>query len=90
MDTVDAVLRDRYGLHPRAAMRIQQAAARFTARIMLQGVHGHAPADARSVISLVSSGIRLGDAVRITGEGDDATEAVEVLRQLLEAGVCHP
>ncbi len=90
MITVDAVLRDRYGLHPRAAMRIQQAAATFAARVTLQELHARAPVDARSMISLVSAGIRSGDTVRIAADGADEADAAEAIKKLLEAGVCHP
>lgn len=90
MSGSEAILRDRYGLHPRAAMRITQVARGFTATITLERSTDGAPADARSLISLVSAGIRQGEAVRIQAEGPDADEAVEAIRGLLEAGVCHP
>lgn len=91
MTTVDIVFRDRYGLHPRAAMRIQQAAGAFRSRVTVQNVEaGGAEMEARSMISLVSSGIRAGDKIRIGADGDDEVEALAALRQLIEAGVCHP
>ncbi|MFZ5853527.1 MAG: HPr family phosphocarrier protein [Chloroflexota bacterium] len=91
MTSVEVVFRDRYGLHPRAAMRIQQAAKGFRARVTIQGLEsGSAPIDARSMVALVSAGIRLGETVRLTAEGDDEAEAVVALRGLIERGVCHP
>ena len=91
MTTVDAVFRDRYGLHPRSAMRIQQATAGFRSAVTIQGLDsGTAPVAASSMISLVSAGIRTGEKIRITGDGPDAAAAVEALRALCEAGVCHP
>lgn len=87
----DAVFRDRYGLHPRAAMRISQTAARYQARITLEDpAAGGAPVDARSMLTLVGAGIRAGDRVRVAAEGDDAEAAVEAIATLLESGVCHP
>ena len=57
MITVDATFRDRYGLHPRAAMRIQQAAAGFRSKTTLQGLDtGTAPIPAGTMIGLVSAG----------------------------------
>ncbi len=87
----NAVFHDRYGLHPRAAMRISQTAARYQARITLEDrAAGRAPVDARSMLTLVGAGIRAGDRVRIVAEGDDAEAAVEAIAALLEGGVCHP
>ena len=91
MTTIDAVFRDRYGLHPRSAMRIQQTAARFTCAVTIQGLDsGTSPISASSMVALVSAGIRTGEKIRITGDGPDEAAAVEALRALCEAGVCHP
>ncbi len=88
MTTLEAIFRDRYGLHPRAAMRITQAAGAFHSRLSITGPDGRST-DARSMISLVSAGIRAGDRIAIAADGDDEAEAAEALRQLAEAGVCH-
>lgn len=91
MTSVDAVFRDRYGLHPRAAMQIQRMAGGFSSKITVQGDAGRRPpVDARSLISLVSAGIRAGETIRITAEGDDEAAAAEAIRALAEKGVCHP
>jgi phosphotransferase system HPr (HPr) family protein len=91
MTTADVTFGDRYGLHPRAAMRIQQEAARFASTIRIQGLgSGGAPISAASMISMVSAGIRQGEQVRVTAEGPDEAEAVAALERLLAAGVCHP
>ena len=90
MASIDIVFRDRYGLHPRAAMRIQQVTSAFTSRVTISGPGGGAPLDCRSMISLVSSGIRQNDAIRVTAEGADEEAALAALRSLVEAGVCHP
>jgi phosphotransferase system HPr (HPr) family protein len=87
----EVVFCDRYGLHPRAAMRISQAAARFGARITLEDLTaGGAPVDGRSMLTLVGAAIRAGDRVRVAADGDDAEAAVEAVATLLESGVCHP
>lgn len=91
MASIDIVFRDRYGLHPRAAMRIQQATAAFQSKVTVKGPGGGgAPVDARSMISLVSAGIRHNDAIRVTAEGEDEAAALAALRDLIEGGVCHP
>lgn len=91
MITADTVLHDRYGLHPRAAMRIQQTAATFGSRVTLQGLDSRTAAiSAGSMIGLVSAGIRGGERVRVTADGPDEAAALEAVRSLLETGACHP
>jgi phosphocarrier protein len=91
MTSIDIALRDRYGLHPRAAMRIQQAAGRFRSRVTIRGQAGQgAEVDARSMISLVGAGIGPSEIVRLTADGEDEADALAALRDLLAAGVCHP
>jgi phosphotransferase system HPr (HPr) family protein len=90
MASSEIVFRDRYGLHPRAAMRIQTTATTFQAAITLEPMAGGAPVDTRSMLALVSTGIRFGDRVRIDAEGPDAEAAVAALGDLIRGGVCHP
>ena len=91
MASLDVVFRDRYGLHPRAAMRIQQEAARFRAAVTIQGLaSGGSPVRAVSMISMVSAGIRTGESVRVAADGPDAPEAIAAIGKLMEGGVCHP
>jgi phosphotransferase system HPr (HPr) family protein len=90
MASVDVVFRDRYGLHPRSAMRIQQTVAGFKSKVTIESVesNGH-PADASSMIALVSMGIRNGEKIRVTATGPDEDAALEALKVLIENGVCH-
>lgn len=90
MASADAVIRDRYGLHPRAANRIRETAAAHRSRITLEPVDGGASIDAGSMLGLVSSGIRTGDTIRVVADGPDEAAALEAMTTLLEAGVCHP
>ena len=86
-----AIFRDRYGLHPRSAHRIIQALAGVAATVTLEDVSsGGSAVDARSMLGLVSSGIRTGDRVQIRADGPDEAATVEALATLFEAGVCHP
>jgi phosphotransferase system HPr (HPr) family protein len=91
MATRDVVFRDRYGLHPRAARRIQEALAGFQASVTFEGLDGGGSVvDARGMLALISSGIRLGDRVRITADGPDEADVLTAIGDLLEAGVDHP
>ncbi len=87
----DVVFRDRYGLHPRSAHRIQQALGGTLARVTIQHLAaGRPPIDARSMLALVSSGIQAGDQVRVSADGPDEESVLASIAGLLEGGVCHP
>jgi phosphocarrier protein FPr len=87
----DVVFRDRYGLHPRAARRIQASLDGVAATVSLENLDGSgSPIDARGMLALISSGIRSGDRIRITADGTDEAIAIKTLGDLLESGVCHP
>lgn len=91
MITGESVFRDRYGLHPRAAHRIISTVGAFAARVTLEDLDaGGAQVDARSMLGLVSAGIRTGDRVLVTADGADESAALAAVRTLLDAGVCHP
>jgi phosphotransferase system HPr (HPr) family protein len=90
MASTEVVFKDRYGLHPRSAMRIQQTAGAYKSAISIEPIDGGSSIDARSMLGLVSSGIRLGDRLRVTAEGSDEAEAVAAVSDLIGQGVCHP
>jgi phosphotransferase system HPr (HPr) family protein len=91
MITRDVVFRDRYGLHPRAARRIQASLDGLVASVSLQNLDGaDAPIDPHGMLALISAGIRTGDRVRVTADGRDAEAAVTAVADLIDAGVCHP
>jgi phosphotransferase system HPr (HPr) family protein len=90
MASVDVVFRDRYGLHPRSAMRIQQTVAGFKSKVTIASIESSGrPADASSMIALVSTGIRNVEKIRVTATGPDEDSTLEALRLLIENGVCH-
>lgn len=87
----DVVFRDRYGLHPRSAHRVQQALSGAVARVTFEDLAGGgSPIDARSMLALISLGIQAGDQVRVTADGPDEEPVLAAIAALLEAGVCHP
>lgn len=87
----DVVFRDRYGLHPRSAHRIQQALEGATARVTIENLAGGGGAiDAGSMLALISSGIQAGDLVRVAVDGPDEQPVLTAIASLLESGVCHP
>jgi phosphotransferase system HPr (HPr) family protein len=86
----EATFRDRYGLHPRSAHRIQEALAGKDARVTIEDPASGRTVDAGSMLSLISAAIPPGTRLRIHAEGAAAEAAADALAALFEAGVCHP
>jgi phosphocarrier protein FPr len=87
----DVVFHDRYGLHPRAARRIQASLDGITATVSLTNLDGgDSTIDARGMLALISSGIRTGDRIRVSADGADEVAALAAVGDLIQSGVCHP
>ena len=70
-----------HGLHARPAAAVVERARRFDARVILEA-NGRR-ADARSITALLGLGAAVGDDVRITAQGGDATGAVAAVSAIL-------
>jgi phosphoenolpyruvate-protein phosphotransferase len=66
------------GLHARPASRWVETARHFAAQIRVR--HGGEAADAKNLISLLQLGLRQGDAITVSAQGGDATDALASLR----------
>jgi len=75
-------IRNRLGLHARAAAKLVKAAGAYQAEIRL--IKDGAAADARSVLSLISLGCDYASRVTIEAEGVDARSAVAALSGIIE------
>ena len=70
-------LTDPEGLHARPAAALVRLAARFDARVTVNG------ADASSLLRVIALGLRHGEQVVVRAEGPQAAEAVEAVAELL-------
>jgi len=70
-------LADPEGLHARPAAALVRLAARFDARVTVNG------ADASSLLRVIALGLRHGEQVVVRAEGAQAAEAVEAVAELL-------
>ncbi|MHA7271380.1 HPr family phosphocarrier protein [Arthrobacter sp. HLT1-20] len=77
-----ATIASRVGLHARPAALFAEAAAEFDLEITIS-LDGE-PADAASILSLMSLGAAHGDVVVLRAEGLGADEALERLVRILE------
>ena len=82
--TRSAVIRNRRGLHARAAAKLVTLAERFGAAIDV--IHAGQSVPARSIMGLMMLGTGQGATLELRAEGWDAREALEALAALIEAG----
>jgi phosphocarrier protein FPr/phosphocarrier protein len=74
-----------HGIHARPAARIRETALRFSAEVRI--VKDERVANARSPVTLLTLGARLGDTIRVEGFGADAEAAVEAVAALIASGM---
>ena len=77
-------IKNRLGLHLRAATTLAQAAGKFTSAITVE--HGKDLANARSVTALIMLGAGKGSKLRLRAEGTDAQAAIAELTSLFNDG----
>ena len=77
-------IKNRLGLHARAAAKLVKAAGEYQADIKL--VKNGEEADARSVLSLISLGCPYDTKVMLKAQGIDADVAVVALSNLIQSG----
>ncbi|MFM2721472.1 dihydroxyacetone kinase phosphoryl donor subunit DhaM [Microbacterium mcarthurae (nom. nud.)] len=75
------------GLHARPAATFVKAASRYDADVQITDLDGGAqPVSARSLLALMSLGVRQGARVRVTATGPQARDALAELRSLIDDG----
>ena len=72
------------GLHARPASHLAEVAGRFGCQITLTNQRSGAQANAKSVLALVGTDVKLGDPCQLDATGDDADAAMASLRQFIE------
>ncbi|MDR2140989.1 MAG: HPr family phosphocarrier protein [Deltaproteobacteria bacterium] len=79
-----AVIKNRYGLHARAAAKLVKAAESFKADLTL--AKDESMADVRSLLSLLSLGCSYNSQVTLTASGEDASAALSALLDIINDG----
>ena len=84
MSRVEAtlILANKSGLHARPASIFVQLAKKFQSEIKIR--KGEKEANAKSILSVLSLGAECGDEVRIIAEGEDASDALNALVDLIK------
>lgn len=78
------VIRNRLGLHARAAGKLRNLAASFQAEIKV--IQGTIEANAKSILGLMALEAAKGSTLILTARGEDAKEALDAIVELIEAG----
>lgn len=83
MTSRDCVIRNRLGLHARAAAKFVHLATRFTSQIRVS--REGRTMDGKSIMGILLLAAGAGASVMITADGPDETDAVEALSRLIES-----
>jgi phosphocarrier protein HPr len=75
-------IKNRLGMHLRAASTLAQTAARFKSQVSI--IKGKNKVNARSVTGLIMLGAAIGAKLKVRAEGEDAKEALRAIQQLFE------
>ncbi|MGH9219112.1 MAG: HPr family phosphocarrier protein [Vicinamibacterales bacterium] len=80
----ECVIRNRLGLHARAAAKFVHMATRFASQIRVS--RDGRTMDGKSIMGILLLAAGAGSTVVITADGDDETDAVDALCRLVEGG----
>ena len=83
MPTITLTINHEAGLHLRPATLFVQTAGKFASDITI--THGERSANAKSMLTIVTLGVEQGSEVTISAEGDDAQQALDALKELVES-----
>ncbi|MEM3586548.1 MAG: dihydroxyacetone kinase phosphoryl donor subunit DhaM, partial [Candidatus Jordarchaeaceae archaeon] len=86
--STEVVVPNPVGLHARPASLFVQEASKFRSKITLQNISANKPTvDAKSIMEVAFGGTaRQGEKLRITAQGEDAEQAINALKELVESG----
>lgn len=77
------------GLHARPAARLAALASKYDAEITVS-FSGRAPVNAKSTMSLMALGAKLGDTILVDAEGPQADEALDAVVSFIAQGLGDP
>ena len=81
MEIIIKILNEQ-GLHARPASIFVKTASKFKSTVSI--LHGNEAANAKSIINIMSLGLKKGEEIKIITEGTDEKEAMEALISIIE------
>lgn len=82
MPEIDIIINHPEGLHARPAAQLVKTAQQFQADITIS--MGNWKADAKSILEILTLGANQGSEIYVSAEGEDAEQAIEAIRELIE------
>lgn len=82
MTEVKLILTNKLGLHARPAAEFIKAASKFKCRVTIEG--NGKTADAKSIILVMSMGVKRGQQLTIRADGIDENECIQFLTELIQ------
>lgn len=82
MKMFDYVVKDEMGIHARPAGLLVKEAKKYTSTILLK--KADAQADATRIMSVMAMGVKKGDCVTVTVEGEDEETACVEIKSFFE------
>jgi len=79
----DIEIKNKLGLHARAAAKLVHIAARFKSSIKIK--KGDEEVDGKSILGILLLAAGKGSIITVRAEGEDEAEAVEAIEKLIEA-----
>lgn len=79
-------VRNKLGLHARAAAKLVSTANKFQSDLRLERLDGSASADAKSILNVLMLAASGGTELRAIADGDDEHLAIAAVSALFEAG----
>ncbi len=87
----EIVVRNKVGLHARPAAQFVKAAAHFKCSITVENLSkGTAPANAKSILSVLSVAVQMNDRIRLAANGADEADALTALHELIDGNFGEP
>lgn len=78
----DLEIKNKLGLHARAAAKLVHTAARFRSDVKVR--KGSEEVDAKSILGILLLAAAQGSRITVTASGEDETEALSSIEQLIE------
>ena len=79
----DIEIKNKLGLHARAAARLVHTAARFQSDIKIR--KGEEEVDGKSILGILLLAAGRGSVITVRADGPDETEAVDAIEKLIDA-----
>jgi phosphotransferase system HPr (HPr) family protein len=80
------LIKQRLGLHARAAAKLVRVASAFQSQVQLRRLEGEVTADAKSILSVLMLAAGCGTELRASADGVDEEAAMEAIERLFAEG----